>query len=236
MYRVAVCEDVALECEAIAAMCAEILTALEVSYEMTCYSSADDLAAAMAEGARFELLCLDILMEGKSGMQLARELREQNESTSILFITGSEAHLKEGYAVRPIQYLFKPIDPNEMREAIATDVRLRRERQQKLSFRCGGKTVIYTLEDIMYLESKDHLLMVQLKERRDSHRVTLTQIEQLLPVGRFCRCHNSYIVNLAHITKIGRRELVLSNGDVLPVSRSRYEDLQNCFVQFLNRL
>lgn len=236
MYRVAVCEDIAEECEAIATMCADILETLELPHEISCYPSADDLADALAEGVRYELLCLDILMDGKSGMQLARELREQDENTSILFITGSEAHLKEGYAVRPIQYLFKPLDINELREAIATDVRLRRERQQKLSFRCSGKTVIYTLEDILYLESKDHLLMVQLKDRRDSQRVTMTQIEQLLPAGRFCRCHNSYIVNLAHITKISRRELVLSNGEVLPVSRSRYEALQNRFVQFLNRL
>ena len=43
-----------------------------------------------------------------------KELREYDEQMSILFVTSSEEHLKEGYRVRLIQYLFKPVDREEL--------------------------------------------------------------------------------------------------------------------------
>ena len=48
-------------------------------------------------------------MGGKSGMKLAQELRQRDDKTSILFITSSTEFLKDGYSVRPIQYLLKPV-------------------------------------------------------------------------------------------------------------------------------
>ena len=43
-------------------------------------------------------------------MELARDPRAENEQTSILFIASSQECLKDGYSVRPIQYLYKPVD------------------------------------------------------------------------------------------------------------------------------
>ena len=103
MYRVAVCEDEKNLREDLCAQCAAILSELQVEHTVTPYSSAEELEAAFSAGAEFSLLCLDILMDGKTGMKLAQELRERDDRTSILFITGSTEFLKDGYSVRPIQ-------------------------------------------------------------------------------------------------------------------------------------
>ena len=71
MYQIAVCEDETLARESLCGMCGEILSERNISYEITPFSSAEALEGAMAAGARFDLLCLDILMGGKSGMDFA---------------------------------------------------------------------------------------------------------------------------------------------------------------------
>lgn len=58
--------------------------------------------------------------------------------------------------------------------------------------------------------------------------------EARLPECQFIFCHRSYLVNLEHIAYIRSRELKLTNGEVLPVSRYRLENLQKRFVDYLH--
>ena len=109
MYRLAVCEDEEQARAALCALCGEILDGWGVEHSVAAFSSAEELEGALGAGERFDLLCLEILMEGKTGMELAKQLRGWDEDVSLLFITSSSDFLKDGYAVRPIQYLFKPV-------------------------------------------------------------------------------------------------------------------------------
>ena len=118
MYRVAVCEDEAILCANLCAQCESILDKLKVEHRITSFSSAEKLENALLAGEEFSLLCLDILMGGKSGMKLAQELRQRDDKTSILFITSSTEFLKDGYSVRPIQYLLKPVQAAELEQKI----------------------------------------------------------------------------------------------------------------------
>lgn len=76
-------------------------------------------------------------------MELARELRTREDETSILFITGSTEFLRDGYSVRPIQYLLKPVEPEALRRAIETDLRLH-HRPHSVTFCAGGRTLYLT--------------------------------------------------------------------------------------------
>ncbi|MDO5786033.1 MAG: response regulator [Eubacteriales bacterium] len=101
MYRIAVCEDESSLQEELVAQCREIVTGLGVEHEIMLFASAEELEAALSDGAQFDLLCLDILLAGKNGMELAMELRKRDEQTSILFITSSREYVLEGYKVNP---------------------------------------------------------------------------------------------------------------------------------------
>lgn len=233
MYRIAVCEDEDLLREELRTLCEEILRERDVEHQVTPFASAESLEAALRQGESFDLLCLDIGLAGMSGMEFARALRTWDENTGILFITGSDAYLKEGYQVRPIQYLFKPVRREELAEALEADLR-RRKVPRTLTLRGGGRTLTLPLDQILYLESRNHLLLVRTTGGSQELRGSLSEAERLLPPGQFCRCHNSYLVHLSHVTEISRQTLVLSDGTQLPISRSRYPQFQNQLVQFLN--
>lgn len=100
LYRVAVCEDEAILCANLCAQCESILDKLKVEHRITSFSSAEKLENALLAGEEFSLLCLDILMGGKSGMKLAQELRQRDDKTSILFITSS-TEFAQGRLQRP---------------------------------------------------------------------------------------------------------------------------------------
>lgn len=234
MYQIAVCEDETLVRESLCGMCGEILSERNISYEITPFSSAEALEGAMAADARFDLLCLDILMDGKTGMEFARQLRERDDKTSVLFITNSEEFLREGYEVRPIHYLFKPVDREQLARALETDLRLH-HRPDSVTIRAGASVTVLPLDELLYVESRDHLTVVKLEQGEQSFRIRLSDMEELLPKDRFCRCHNSFLVNMRRISKLDRKGLVLENGEWIPIGRSYYKAAQEKLVRFLNQ-
>ena len=233
MYRLAVCEDEQEQREALCTLCGDVLTELGVEHTVTAFPSAEALSAALQAGAVFDLMCLDIILPGKSGMELAQELREYDERISIVFITSSEEYLKEGYSVRPIQYLFKPVRRDELLRTLQTDLRLF-HRPRSISLRAGGQTVVFLLSEILYVESRNHMVEVRTAKGKQNFWLSLSEVERLLPADRFCRCQNSYLVNMEYITQISRKEVCLSDGTKIPVSRSCYETVQQQFVRYLN--
>ena len=90
-YRVALCEDEAVERDQIAGLCRDIFSALGVEAEVVPFPSADDLRRTVEAGrTAFDLYLLDIQMrEGASGLDLARQLYHWGVQDKIIFLTGS---------------------------------------------------------------------------------------------------------------------------------------------------
>lgn len=233
MYRIAVCEDEPNLRAGLCEQCREILCELETEHEVVPFSSAEELGRALADGARFDLLCLDIFLEKQTGMELAREVRQWDDQISILFITSSTEFLLEGYGVRPIQYLLKPVQRAELKKALLTDLRLNHQ-PRTVTLKARGKTAVLPLADIRYAESQNHGCIFHTVQEDQPFALGLAQAEQLLPKNQFCRCHNSFLVNLAHVREITGREVALTGGERLPMGRRYAESFQSEFIRHIN--
>jgi len=236
MYQVAVCENNRHERENIYKLCNEILSESGFPFRVASFCGADELLCVLEESpSAFDLLILDIKMEPLSGMELARRLRAEGNRVSIIFATGYEEYLREGYDVQPIQYLLKPITKEALYKAINVDLQLNHmPKAIFLSYR--NKSIFLETDQIIYLESQNHNVYIWMKDEVRSFRMSLRQIQESLPDSQFCRCHNSFIVNMAWIRHLSHSEILLKTGQALPVGRSYYRTLQSNLVRYLNRI
>lgn len=232
MYRLAVCEDEPTLRAELCTQCREILTELMVEHEIVSFSSAEELESALVGGARFHLFCLDILLAQKSGLELALEIREHDKQTSILFITSSMEYALEGYKAEAARYLLKPVKRELLEEALQTCLSQNR-RSESITLRGSGKTVVLPVEEIRYAESRNHNCVFHMVHGERSYPITLTQLEELLPKAQFCRCHNSYLVNLAQIEAHSKREILLTGGIRLSIGRHYAQQFQRDFIRYL---
>lgn len=116
--RIAVCDDEALDRAQIAQMAQEILRAEEIPAEIACFASAGALLHAIQTGGAFQILLLDVMMEGMDGMELAAALRAGQEEAAIVFISSNREMALRGYEVAAARYLAKPLDAEKLREAL----------------------------------------------------------------------------------------------------------------------
>jgi DNA-binding LytR/AlgR family response regulator len=234
MYRLAVCEDEPFLSNQLCSLCRDVLEKLHVEHEIIPFSSAEALDAALVSGqTQFDVLLLDILLNGKTGMELARELRSRDDRVSIIFTTSCMEYLQQGYEVQPIQFLLKPVSRDALLGALKTDLRLNHD-SKTLLLHMGARTAAFSVASIRYIESFDHSLVVHTTEGDRTLPLLLKNMEQQLPPDRFCRCHNSFIVNLEHIAEISHGEVTLRSGERLTIGRKYYADTQRAFIRYIN--
>ena len=85
----------------------------------------------------------------------------------------------------------------------------------------------------MCIRDSDSVVFLSGDSRR--YRLSLSEMERFLPTDYFCRCHNSFLANMAHIKEITWRGLELDDGRQIPVGRSYYRDAQTKLVRYHNR-
>ncbi len=234
MYRIAICDDDQDALDRMYAYCSEILAKMKIEHEIVTFLSAKELESAIAE-ENFHMICLDIILPEKSGMEIAYEIRQKDETVSIMFTTNSTEYLLEGYNVRPVQYLLKPIDYQKLEQAFRTDISLRRQKQkQELTLQVGKKTYVFPINDVKYIESINHGCKFHMLNEEHFFWMPLSQVEEFLPSNRFCKCHQSFIVNMKHIKTMGSKRVTLADGVSLAIGPRYAAKFKEMFVHYLN--
>lgn len=211
-------------------------------------------AIQMSEDLRPDLLFLDIQMPGLTGLQLAEALHQSSEDSLLIFVTGYSEYAADAFEHAALDYLMKPVSPvrlaktlvrarerladvqarARMAEEVEREVTRESGRLQRLPIRQDYAVRLARVENILYAVAREKRVFVRLDGSEYRTYYTLAQLENLLPSDLFLRIHDSAIVNVnavEELTYLGNHTygIVLSNGDQLPVSRSRYRDVQEHF-------
>lgn len=107
--HIAVCDDEPMDCQQIADLTREIMTAEGLACFISCYDGATPLLAAIQNGTQFHILLFDVMMGDLDGIGLAAALREMGDDTAIIFISYNREMALRGYEVSAARYLAKPL-------------------------------------------------------------------------------------------------------------------------------
>lgn len=230
----AICDDCASDAERAAALCSAWLGERGIEHDIRLFSSADALMGELSWGGpSFDLYLLDMRIGGKSGLDVARWLFERGVRDRVILTSGSAEYALEAYDVHPLHYLLKPLGPEAVSRALGLAVELARPRT--VVFRHGARTISLLVEDVCYLESLSHGVIVHARGAQHVLPLSLNYAERAVPSGAFARCHRSYLINLGLVERVERTEVWLRDGTRLPRSRTFSKPFQTALVRYLNR-
>ena len=210
-YKIAICDDESAHIEKIRTILSD--------YETDNYLSPTALLDAVSAGVRYDVLFLDILMPRIDGISLARELRELDEDMLIVFITSKIEYMQTGYEVRAFRYLLKDQIEEGLPKIWNDIIKELLDRQDAyFSYEFERKVYRLPIRDILYFESNLRRIVVHTKASENA--VLYGKLDDLsVKYSSFIRVHKSYLINRRYIRMITAGTVVLSNGEVLPVSR-----------------
>lgn len=215
--RIAICDDEEMELK-------RTKDTLESSYK-----SLDLLIDIFLDGKKliqrfdtmyYDLVILDIEMPGMNGIETAKALRSVGDKTAIVFLTSHVEYALKGYEVNALRYLTKPATIVQLLEIITYLIEQKKQ-MKKLLLKSNEDMILVTVSDILYLEARNQDIRIVTAEQEYMRRYNLRDYEQELSGYNFVRNHRSYLINLAHISKISGKEIVMDNGERLPLSRTK---------------
>ena len=211
-----------------------------------------DEAMALFDKLKPQVVFLDVDMPGKTGIECARLIQDQNPACVLIFATGHEEYMGEAFEVYAFDYLVKPFKLDRLEQTLQRiGDRLRRVPEAPLPppraaepRNAAGRLMLRHKDGVTFIDLND-ILLVQREDRstviyteNDGRYVlseTLSETEARLDPDIFFRCHKSYIINLRrirNITPYGRWTYVVqlegTDHDAL-ITHEKYEELEKRF-------
>lgn len=200
---------------------------------MDLYSTGEELLAA---NKSFDVVFLDIQMDGLNGIETARKLRKENAQTILIFITGIREYVFEAFDVHAFHYLLKPIEEKKFREvfrqAEAEAEKLEKHAPKLFWIKSGKRTLPLRQDGILYIENRAKKLEIHTKEGVIETYASMQDAEAQLKEA-FFRCHRGYLVNMAYIAEYSRTSITLTNGDTIYMAKEKYSLFVKQYLRYL---
>lgn len=225
--RWAVCDDEPFMREDAAARLLAYAEKKGLAFRVDVYADGRELLA----GREFDAVLLDICMEGRNGMDTARQLRREGFDGPLIFLTVLKEAVFDSFEVRAFDYLVKPLEEERFFRTMDRVTEAWEKRGgKKLLIQRGGVCQVVPYAQILYCEVIGRKLYLHQKGGRVTDYYGKMEELQASLDGRFFRCHRSYLVNLDQVRSALAGQAVLTDGSEVPVSRSRGPELMRALL------
>lgn len=195
------------------------------------YATGEEL---LASGKRFDIVFLDIQMDGMNGIEAARELRERQEDTVLIFITGVKEYVFDALDLYAFQYLLKPIDEGKFAEVLQRAAGEAKKKKEKKCLFIRTRNLTLDQSDILYIESRAKKLEIHTTGADKAIEIYAAMDELEGQLGEeFYRCHRAYLVNMDCITEYDSQSITLTNGDRVYLTKKKYGEFVKAYMWHL---
>lgn len=204
------------------------------AFKITVFSDGDEIVRNYQSD--YDIILMDIEMTFMDGMSAAEEIREVDKEVTIIFITNMAQYAIKGYAVNALDYVLKPISYFAFSQTIMRAIeRLDRKKKKYITFSVKTGSVRLAIDDISYIESIGHTLIIHTKSRDYEMLGSLKKMEEELKDDYFFRSNRGYLVNMANVESIEENEVVV-NGKYLLISRMRKKEFMSALTSYWGNL
>ena len=211
---------------------------LRISDDMVSASSIDLYSSAVQflEAERYyDLLLIDCLLPGISGVELAKTIRQTNQTTAFIFTTAYMENAAEGYETNAMRYLLKPIADDKLKEALL-HFEKSAEPEQMIELTGTLRYASYVRKtNILYVEYVGRKVIVRMKDDSVESNKPMKSFENELGTDFFVRTSQRFLVNFKYITEKKDNLLVMQNGEHVTISRRKLIPFNQAYIQFLKR-
>ena len=196
---------------------------------VTVVQEAEDGPDALARGADFDVVLLDIAMPGIDGLEVAGQL----PGTAIAFVTAHPQHALAAFDTSAVDYLVKPVRMARLERALARVVARSQSSPSpgevsRMVAHAHDGTHLFDPVQIECLWSADKVTSFEVDGREYAVDQSLASLASTLP--GFVRVHRSWVVRAAAVVRWVRESgatfVELAGGRRVPVSRRLAADVQ----------
>lgn len=226
----------------------DILNLVKIIIPDSCiseYKSGEELIKSEMD---FDIIFLDIKMQGANGIETAKVMRMKQSKAEIIFVTGLDEYLLQAFDVRAFHYLMKPIDKTKFLCVLREVIRIcdeKKELNRFISFNSEkNKTILIktqantekiVINNIYYAEVNNRKVILHYKKGSIEYYAKLSNLEMEFG-DSFFRCHRAYLVNLKYVIRYTTIDIEIESGSKILMAKQKYTDFVKAYLNYMKRI
>lgn len=217
--RIALVDDMENVRSGMAALIEEFAQAHCLHYEMDEFASGEEFLDHF-EAHSYDLVFLDIYMDGISGMEVAEEIRKTDHAVLLIFLTTSQEHMGQAFSAHAFDYLEKPADQERISRCLQDALKLIPDKEQYFSFSIKNTEIRLAYADVVCLYADNHCTKVYDASGTEyTPRMYFSTLSsKLMHDERFLQLSRGILCNMDHILELTKRDCTLTGGLTVPIT------------------
>jgi two-component system LytT family response regulator len=169
------------------------------------------------EKHRPDMVFLDVEMPGKSGLEMARDLKEKKIKTKLVFVTAFDQYSIEAIRYAAFDYLLKPVDMDELKRTVERFITESQEDEleqkinrlttwlspDRLQFNTKDGYIFVRPADIVFCQAEGKMTQLTLSNgRKELVTGKKDKVLSLLPPELFVRINRTVCINRNYLVKV----------------------------------
>lgn len=210
------------------------------NFELEKFSDPSRLYHKILGGKLADIYILDMLMPGRTGIDLGNLIREAGGESIIIYITASDDYALEAYGVHAVRYLLKPINENKLFEALDYALSYTKVKTEPLYLiKTKDGLIQRPYSGIEYIENASRRLEVHLSGGEVFKTLFIRksfeeEIREIAEKPNFQQIHKSFLINFDYVKQLTQDSAVMESGRRLPVSKSRAAEVKREYLLFVS--
>ncbi len=236
MLQIALCDDNIDELSNMVQLIDLYRTSKHLSCEHAVFPNGFEMISALEKGKRFDIYCLDIIMPGFTGIDVAKEIRGFDKTAQILFFTSSPEFALESYSVKAINYILKPISKEKLFftfDELLEQIKTKKEEDAVIVKSNAGIQKIL-ISNLVFAEVIGRNVLYHLRSGKviECTEPFSSVCDNLLKYGCFIKPHRSYLVNMQYVDTIENHQITLQTLSSVPVAQGKAREIKQQYLNY----
>lgn len=216
MLKIAICDDEVNIVEKIKII---IQNYPKSTFEIKTYSSGEEL---IKESENFNIIFLDIDMNGINGIETGKKIREYDKLVKIIYVTNYTDYTSSAFSVHAFGYILKPVKEKEIYNQLDEVLSYSHEESNEiLEFNTNEGNIRIDLKDIYYFEYKLRKVVMKTKDCKYTINTKISEIGKYMEQYGFVIPHKSFSVNLYNVKSVKGYDIYMMDESIIPLSQKK---------------
>lgn len=231
--RIAVVDDSREEADFMKELLCSFAEERNLFFDISCFISGGEFLEDF-DRERFDAVFMDIYMNGMTGIEAAKALRERDRQCILIFLTTSAEHMPEAFSCHAFEYIQKPADYARVSEVMTDMMSILPDKPQYMELLCSRQSVRLMYSDFAAAVSYDHYIdITDISGRVYKIRMKFSDFaEPLWGDSRFLQINKGILVNMDLVVALENNICIMQNGLKLPVKVRDHIQIENRWLSY----
>ncbi len=229
---IAICDDEIKICSHIEKILLDILANKSIEADIDVFFSAEELCREI-EHQKYDMVFLDIELPEMNGVELGNYIREikNDNTTQIVYISSSQKYAMELFAVRPMDFLVKPLNQEKIERVLNVFLKIKGRMDFVFYYKKRHTSQKIEIYKIMYFVRENKKVRLVTTEGTETFYESLESIYEQLKNHGFLFIHKSYIVNHQYIKVIQYDSVTMTDNETFSISQQRRKEIREQYFR-----